>query len=791
MSTDDRGQSKTGVNRRSVLKTLGVAGAVGVGTGTTGAVDASQWFPSETHVPELPHIRGSTEQVLVIGATAESTVSLRDSDDTELDSATTDEFGSYAFRDVEPGDEYSVVELDNGGEETLAESVEVFPEDYVPPQSLYDDQELDETPDDEVDYITMRDGTELACKVQFPSGDPPYPTLVVYDGYAPSVAPLLASEATLFGYATVGVNKRGTQCSGGKFDLWEFLQWLDGYDIVETVATQDWADGIGMLGASYGGYSQFYVAAPQPPSLDAISPGVPVGDFYRDVGWPGGMLNSQFAANWAERRDIENQPFTDDPGMGDVDERVHEDELCEFNQYLRAQNEPTLGRLEGTPYAEDFYESRSPWSFVHDIDVPTLLMVSWQDEQVGSRSARLLERFEGDHPVHFIGANGDHLVMLGFIEDIIAFFSFYLEGEVPRIGFDGPTEYDDALAQYQEEPYKIYWEQSQGNSSRAESTYAEWPPGETWELYLHPDGELGDAPPDVSESSSSYEYVAPPDTEQQLNRDGDGRLIWEQDSDDEHTSFVSQPLSEDHVLVGSGLAELWVSSSADNTDIQVDLIDVRPDGQEQYIQSGWLRASQRYEDETQAKDRRPWHTHLEEDEEDLADGFNQMRIEFHPFAHIFRAGSRVKLAVTNPGGTRDEWAFDVVDETATNEVAHSDAYPSKLELPRVPDQRAPVRSWSPCGDVRHQPCRESDAGEVVLPELVDGVRPSDIDGDGLYEDLTGSGTIEIADVQALFDGLSDPAVQESAWAFNFSGTDPSQVTIFDVQALFSRYQTGE
>lgn len=793
MSTDGTGSKKTNLDRRSILKTMGVAGAVGLGagTGSGGTVDVGRWFPTEQHVPEMPHVRGSTEQVLVIGATEESTVSLRDSDGGEVDSATTDEFGSYAFRAVAPGEGYSVVELDNGGEETIAEDIEVFSADYVPPQSLYDEQELTETPDDDVDYIEMRDGTELACRVQFPSGGPPYPTLILYDGYAPSVSPMLANEANLFGYATVGVNKRGTQCSGGKFDLWEFLQWIDGYDIVETVGAQDWADGIGLLGASYGGYSQFYVAAPQPPSLDAISPGVPVGDFYRDVGWPGGMLNSQFAANWAERRDIENQPFTDDPGFGDVDERVNTDSLCEFNQYLRGQNKPTLGRLEGTPYAEDFYESRSPWSFVHDIDVPTLLMVSWQDEQVGSRSARLLERFEGDHPVHFIGANGDHLVMLGFIEDIIAFFTFYIEGEVPRIGFDGPSDYDEALAQYQDEPYKIYWEQSQGNSPRAESTYAEWPPGETWELYLHPDGELAESPPEVAEASSSYEFVSPSEAEQQLDRDGDGRLIWEQDDDDEHVSFVSRPLSEDHILVGSGLAELWVASTAENTDIQVDLIDVRPDGQEQYIQSGWLRASQRAEDETQTKPRRPWHTHLPEDEEPLGEGFERMRVEFHPFAHSFRAGSRVKLAVTNPGGTRDEWAFDVRDETATNEVAHSSAYPSKLELPHVPDERAGVRTWSPCGNVRHQPCRESTAGELQLPELVDGVRPRDHDGDGLYEDLTGSGAVEIADVQALFDALSTPEVQEWAWAFNFSDTDPNRVTVFDVQALFNRYQIGE
>ena len=73
-----------------------------------------------------------------------------------------------------------------------------------------------------------------------PAEDGPYPTVVEYSGYTPS-NPDGAGFSTLFntlGYAYVGVNMRGTGCSGGSFDYFEYTQSLDGYDVVETVAAQ-------------------------------------------------------------------------------------------------------------------------------------------------------------------------------------------------------------------------------------------------------------------------------------------------------------------------------------------------------------------------------------------------------------------------------------------------------------------------------------------------------------------------------------------------------------------------
>ena len=161
--------------------------------------------------------------------------------------------------------------------------IRVSGRDDVPEPALYESQELTgarldvlgnplpgSSLEDGFQYLEMRDGAVLSAMVRFPDpslyGAGPYPTVIEYSGYGPSNP---ASEeaggrlARAFGYATVSVNMRGTGCSGGVFDVFNPAQAADGYDAVEIVARQPWVlDGrVGMVGLSYSGISQLYVAA--------------------------------------------------------------------------------------------------------------------------------------------------------------------------------------------------------------------------------------------------------------------------------------------------------------------------------------------------------------------------------------------------------------------------------------------------------------------------------------------------------------------------------------------------
>ena len=64
---------------------------------------------------------------------------------------------------------------------------------------------------------------------------------------------------------------------------------------------------------------------------------------------------------------------------------------------------------------------------------------------------------------------------------------------------------------------------------------------------------------------------------------------------------------------------------------------------------------------------------------------------------------------------------------------------------------------------------------------------ADPNGDGLYEDIRGDGSVNVLDVQTLFNNLDDVTLQSNAEKFDFSGTG-GEVTVIDVQALFNMIQ---
>ena len=219
-------------------------------------------------------VRASAGQVTIMGATPEIDAELTNGTDTY--SGVVDELGNLIFRLVEPGDGYVVTTFSAPDETSDTFSVPTL--DDHPDPDFYAAQTLEEG----LNYIEMRDGTLLSAMVRFPeaSGDGPFPTVVEYSGYDPSSP--VEEEPTIgiyraLGYATVGVNMRGSGCSGGAFDYFEPIQSIDGYDMIEAIARQDWVEHnhVGMVGISYSGISQLYVAATQPPSLAAItcSPG--------------------------------------------------------------------------------------------------------------------------------------------------------------------------------------------------------------------------------------------------------------------------------------------------------------------------------------------------------------------------------------------------------------------------------------------------------------------------------------------------------------------------------------
>lgn len=92
------------------------------------------------------------------------------------------------------------------------------------------------------------------------------------------------------------------------------------------------------------------------------------------------------------------------------------------------------------------------------------------------------------------------------------------------------------------------------------------------------------------------------------------------------------------------------------------------------------------------------------------------------------------------------------------------------------------------GSIEHEYTEEKETTYSDGPPPLPGREqpPQDLNEDGNYEDLTGTGEAEIFDVQILFNYTDSEYMEENAEYFNFSETNKDEVNIFDVQALFNR-----
>ena len=701
-------------------------------------------------------VQGGIGFVAVSDSTEGTALTLEDDRGRPAGSGMADHLGSLIFRDLAPGDGYVVREA--GG--AASDPVTVLRFEDRPDPSLYSGQHLELA---KYQYIRMRDGTLLAAMVRRPLSaamdDPgPFPTVVEYSGYSPAdpdspqPSTLLASA---LGFATVGVNMRGSGCSGGVIGLFDYVATADGYDIIEAVAAQPWTKfgKVGMVGISFPGISQLFVGGARPPHLAAIAPLSVIADIYRAPGFPGGIFNTGFAASWLQERKDDAAPAPDG-GQGWAKKRitVDNDQDCLANQKLRLQ---TLDPLEFTT-SHPFYEpalmdQRSPINWVPKIKVPTFLASAFQDEQTGGDFASMLARMPKKKNVKITVNNGVHTSSLDPVTlwNWYAFLSIYVAQEVPNQSlltliapyvysqildagaptpplppnrFDGTGTYEDAKRTFEADPYvRVRMENGAGSATPGlpadtfELAFKRWPAPNVkpTPFYFGPNGTLVRVKPTDSGVDG---YHPDPSARPQQTLPGTGPDLswyvlppydWEPIATDAGVAWATPPLEQDVVIAGPSSVDLWLRSSASDTDIQATLSEIRPDGQEMYVQNGWLRASHRKLDLKRSTILEPRVTHLEKDAAPLpANTFSKVRVGLFAVAHVFRAGSRIRIGLEAPGGDRPRWDFDTAKTggAVLDEIARAPKQASRIVLPVIPNVTPPA-ALPPCPSLRGQPCR--------------------------------------------------------------------------------------
>jgi uncharacterized protein len=676
--------------------------------------------------------RGSVEQVQVTGARKGATLTLTNRGK-RVATLKAGPLGGAVFRHVAPSAKYRV---DDGPAFT------VLPDRSAPPSTNTYNQTI---PSSGYGYLTTRDGTKLAIDVRLPAGaKPPYPTLVEYSGYGyanPAGGESSISQvAQLLGFAVVDVNMRGTGCSGGAFDYFEPLQALDGYDVVETVARQPWVlnHRPGMMGVSYGGISQLFVAARRPPSLAAIAP-LSVIDNTQTTLYPGGILNTGFALSWAEDRVHDALPASKTGGQAWALKRIDGgDQTCKANQDLHPEAVDLLAKTRANAhYVPAVADPLSPITFVDKIAAPTFLACQFTDEQTGGHCPALIDHFTGTQHKWFTFTNGLHIDSLDpatftkwydFLELYVAHRAPDLPAAtkalaptvfqavagvggltLPADPVQGQPTYQAALNAFNNSPrVRILFDNGAGNPAAPsapgagfEQGFPSFPlPGTHAQTWSFPGA-----------TSFRWSKTSRPATDFTGNTGGATNGLWTatpayhwtQPPAGSVAAFTTDPLPQTTTAVGAGFVKADIKTTASDVDLQATVSEIRPDGRETFVQSGWLRASDRKLDNRKSTPLAPVLSLRAEDAKPLPHNtYTNVTIPLYYEGHAYRAGSRIRVTLGPPRGDQPVWAFaDTVPKRGTPTI---DVKNTTLVLPVV-DAIAVPTPLPACPALRGEPCR--------------------------------------------------------------------------------------
>jgi predicted acyl esterase len=609
---------------------------------------------------------------------------------------------------------------------------------------------------------------------------PPYPTLIEYSGYgyADPAGPVngIAVLANLMGFAVVDVNMRGTGCSGGAFDFFEPLQSLDGYDVIETIAHQPWVLGhkVGMMGISYGAISQLFTARLDPPDLAAISPLSTI-DATASTLYPGGILNTGFAVAWADQRQHEAEPAGPSSGQPYAYTQIQNgDATCAANQALHGEAADLSAKIAANShYVPSVADALDPVTFVRKIKVPVFLACQWEDEQTGGHCPDLVKHFTGTKLKWFTFTNGAHVDSLDpatfdrwydFLQLFVAHRAPITDSAVPQAAapviyqqalglpqtdldtlpadpIQSIPTYGAALAAFEKLPeVRVLFDNGAGTSPTGSTTagdpyagfeadFSKFPVpktrARTW--YFGPAGTLTTTRPQATgidwytsdaAALALTDFGANTGTGGLWGNASQWSWSWQQNPAGTAVSYVSAPLPVNTAVIGAGSVQLWVRSSAPDVDLLATVSEVRPDGNETFVQNGYLRASERKLSTGSKNMFRQRSTELDPipsftsaDAAPVPSGsFVPVTIPLYYEGHAYRAGSRIRITVSAPNGTQPVWSFaqTVPVGTATVSVAISPSMPSSLVLPVVSGVTVPT-SLPACPALRNEPCRRYQA----------------------------------------------------------------------------------
>jgi predicted acyl esterase len=431
------------------------------------------------------------------------------------------------------------------------------------------------------EMIPMRDGVKLSAYLYFPPGKGPWPVLIEQRYADLTGAATRKSFAKLAesGYVVAAVNFRGTHKSEGTWVGYRALGWgeqKDGYDAVEWLAKQPWSTGkVGSFGSSQGGFAQNFLAVTQPPSLKA--------QYMIDTGLS--LFHEGYRIGGAAKPERFKQMAS----------------VCRNP----ADNLKLLKEWFAHPNYDSYWADEDCTRHFDKMDVPCFTVGSWYDFMcVGSVESYIGRQHRGGPNsrgrqqlligpwLHGRFKNTNKTADMVYPENakfdldahMVRWFDHHLKGKDNGVMKDPTVRYYVMGA--------VGEKDAPGNEWR---TAPDWPvkSGDT-PLYFHKGGGLSLTAP--TEKQSSTTFLADPKNPAAIPARGfpgakDARDFEKQA---EVRTFISEVLTEPVEWTGKVRAELFISSSAKDTDFIVRVSDVYPDGRSMLVMDYIRRA--RYRD---------------------------------------------------------------------------------------------------------------------------------------------------------------------------------------------------
>ncbi len=496
-------------------------------------------------------------------------------------------------------------------------------------------------------YLPMRDGTRIAVSLHRPArggkaveGRFPVIWHHTLDIQGPGarggpVGPETRelSQMTYNGYVVAVVARRGAGASFGVRRGYEDLtEAYDAYEVNEWLAAQSWSTGaVGLYGCSNTGEAVMHVLTVRPPHLKAAFAGCFSWNRYDGFARGGILANWGTGPTRSVEEDMRAVPVQGDESRTLLRQAVEEHQAS-TNLFELMRSMPFRDSFSPLVMSR-FWAEASPSSYLDQVrqaNVPLYIQAGWHDD------------FRREGLVAFANmAAGRRWIVIGpwlhcsnagfeLRNEQLRFFDYWLKGIDTGITRDDPIHYYTENA-----PAGREWRSAKAWSGPAAGDRR---------LYLA-GGALSPAVPAGAERQDAFEVDPAPTCARQV---ASGNQTLDQPCHPVRgaASYALAPLSADLEVTGHPTLDVWVSSSAPETNLFAYLEDVAPDGTVTAITDARQQLSLRKEAKPAwAYLGLPWHRGFAEDSEPLKAGEAvRVRIDFLPVSYVFKAGHRLQVS---------------------------------------------------------------------------------------------------------------------------------------------------